>query len=91
MKQQKPNSGALFKNDRKTTDAHPDLSGSINIDGRDYWLSGWTKRNDDNSFKLLSLSVKPKDQQAPQKAREEAFGRKPAHEDFTFTDDDLPF
>ena len=55
------NSGALFKNDRKEKDTHPDLSGTINIEGKEYWLSGWTKRNDDRSFKVLSLSVKPKE------------------------------
>lgn len=67
------NTGVLFKNDRKTEDKHPDLSGTININGTDYWLSGWTKRHDDRSFKLLSLSVKPKDEQAPSRARREAF------------------
>jgi hypothetical protein len=79
------NRGALFKNDRKESDNHPDLSGKINVDGKDYWLSGWTKRNDDNSFKVLSLSIKPKEQQ----------GGKPApasrsrNEDYA--DDDIPF
>lgn len=76
------NRGALFKNDRKESDSHPDLSGQINVDGKDYWLSGWTKRNDDNSFKVLSLSVKPKEAQKgrAEKAREEAFD-----------DSDIPF
>lgn len=64
------NRGALFKNDRKESDSHPDLSGKINVDGKEYWLSGWTKRNEDGSFKVLSLSVKAKeergsDRQAP--------------------------
>lgn len=75
------NRGALFKNDRKETDNHPDLSGQINVDGKDYWLSGWTKRNEDNSFKVLSLSVKPKEGRA-QQARQESRVDDPGDFDF---------
>jgi len=39
--QQKDNSGALFKNDKKQSDSHPDYKGSAMIDGSDYWVSGW--------------------------------------------------
>ena len=39
--QQKDNSGALFKNDRKEVETHPDYKGSILIGGTDYWLSAW--------------------------------------------------
>jgi len=68
------NRGALFVNDRKESDNHPDLSGKINVDGKDYWLSGWTKRNEDGSFKVLSLSVKPKEQQQARGQRQEPAG-----------------
>ena len=30
------NKGILGRNDRKTLDTHPDFSGSINIEGREY-------------------------------------------------------
>jgi hypothetical protein len=59
------NTGALFENDRKTTDKHPDLNGSININGVEHWLSGWWKEGSKGQF--LSLSIgKPKDQQGTQ-------------------------
>lgn len=55
------NRGALFINDKKESDNHPDLSGKIDINGVEYWLSGWTKKTETGKFKVLSLSVKPKE------------------------------
>lgn len=63
------NSGALFKNDKKTAD-NPnwaDYTGKINVAGVDYWLSAWIK--DGKSGKFMSLSIKP--QQAPAAAKPE--------------------
>lgn len=58
------NRGALFKNDRKEKDTHSDYQGSINIEGKEYWLNAWLK--DGKSGKFMSLSVKPKEaKQAP--------------------------
>lgn len=56
------NSGALFTNENKNKDSHPDYKGSININGVDYWLSAWIKTpRDRNKEDFLSLSVTPKD------------------------------
>lgn len=54
--------GALFRNDRKEQPNHPDYRGSLNVDGVDYWISAWLKESAKGKF--MSLSVKPKDQQA---------------------------
>ena len=57
------NRGVLFKNDRKETDKHPDLSGTININGVDHWLNAWSKVSQ-NGKKFISLSIgKPKEVQ----------------------------
>ena len=48
---------ALFKHDKKGNDNAPDLSGKINISGRELRLAAWIKRNEDGSFKLYSGKV----------------------------------
>jgi hypothetical protein len=53
------NKGFIAKNDKKEKDTHPDIKGSINVDGTDYWVSGWLKEKDGRKF--YSLSVSPKD------------------------------
>lgn len=53
------NRGALFRNNRKTTDKHPDYTGQINVNGVDFWISAWSKQSAKGP--LLSLSVTPKD------------------------------
>lgn len=48
------NKGSLFSNKDKKTDNHPDYKGSINVDGKLYWISCWntTSRNGMNYMKL---------------------------------------
>jgi hypothetical protein len=77
------NKGVLFVNDRKENDKHPDRKGSINIDGKDYWLSAWNKQTSKGD--TISLSVQPKDaaKPAPQKQHVDESSSDP--------DDDLPF
>jgi len=61
------NSGALFINDRKTTERHPDWNGKLNINGTDYWLSGWKKQGQKGPFLSLSLGA-PCEKQAEKEA-----------------------
>lgn len=75
------NRGALFTNDRKTSDKHPDLKGSINVEGKEYWVSGWFKTGKSGGF--TSLSVTPKE------ARTDASERPTAT--LTSLDDAVPF
>lgn len=58
------NRGAIFRNNRKTTDKHPDMTGKINVDGKDYWLSGWTAHKRNDGEKYLQLSVTPVEEKA---------------------------
>ncbi len=63
------NRGTLGKNTRKTEDTHPDLSGSLNVDGHDYWLNGFKKTNKSDGSTFYSLTVKRKDGSAPPERR----------------------
>lgn len=36
------NSGAIFKNNKKTTESQPNAKGEALIDGVEYWISAWT-------------------------------------------------
>jgi len=57
----KEGSGKLFKNDKKEKKEDRDYQGSIMINGKEYWFSGWI--NDGKTGKYLSVSVgKPKEQ-----------------------------
>jgi hypothetical protein len=76
------NRGTLGKNNKKEKDTHPEYSGSINVDGVDYWLSGWIKEGKDGKF--FSLSVRPK-QDTPRQSSEPTRKAKPEF------DDDMPF
>lgn len=58
------NRGALFSNrDKKTSENFPDYGGSLNVEGREYFISAWLK--DGPKGKFMSLSVKPKEAAAP--------------------------
>ena len=56
------NRGALFRNDDKdpNDDKDRDYSGSLDIEGTEYWLSGWVRTSKKSGRKYLSLSIKPK-------------------------------
>ena len=69
------NRGALFRNDAKdpTDDRDRDYNGTLDVEGTEYWISGWV-RTSKNGRKFLSLSVKPKQEPpATNKSRADDF------------------
>lgn len=81
----KPNTGSLFKNDKKTEDTHANARGSALIDGVEYWIDAWT--NEGSKGKYQSLKFKRKD--APRAPLPEAATRSPRS--FDDMPDDCPF
>jgi hypothetical protein len=55
--QHKPNTGSLFKNDKKTDPKHPDSRGTALIDGKLYRISGWTKDGKGSKFSSLVFQL----------------------------------
>lgn len=79
------NRGALFKNTKKEDERHADYNGSVNVDGKEYWLNAWINESKDGK-KYMSLSVKPKE--AVTQAARQAVNETPA---VTVDDDSIPF
>ena len=53
----KVNSGAIFKNDKKTADNQPDYRGKINVDGKEWEISLWV-REGQQAGKFFSAAIK---------------------------------
>lgn len=81
------NKGVLFKNDRKDSPNHPDYKGTVNVEGTEYWVSGWIKIAGNSSrnpgSKFLSVALTPKDE----RAIHQRASASPNLDD----DDDIPF
>ena len=79
------NTGVLFINDRKEKETHPTRKGSLNVEGKEYWLSGWDKET--SKGETISLSLQAKDA-PPQTAKRAESAKAEVAADF---DDDIGF
>jgi hypothetical protein len=88
------NRGAVWRNEKKATDRHPDFTGKATIDGVDYYVSAWKRGPDDNpKAPALRFSVTPVAEVAKQgmdQARQAAQPRTQPIPD-AFDEDDIPF
>ena len=88
--EQRDNSGALFKNDRKQTDKHPDYRGDITIGGRKFFLSAWLKKTSKGST-FMSLAVKPVEDQRQDTMVDAVKSAFPDVQHEPVEQDDIPF
>lgn len=55
------NTGLISKNKKKVEGSkQPDYLGILNVEGKEYAVSGWIRSAKSDGHKFLSLSVKPK-------------------------------
>ncbi len=58
------NRGSIWKNDKQETERHPDFTGSLDVEGVEYWVSAWKRKPDANpKAPALSFSIRAKEQQ----------------------------
>ena len=86
------NTGIISKNTKKEKDTHPDITGSINVEGKEFWLNGWLKQRNDGTGSFYSLSVKPKEQQQAPPVQQKQNPHKPSSQrSDDFDSDSIPF
>ena len=54
------NSGALFRNDKRETEKHPDYTGNITIEGKEFYLSAWVNESARTGQKYFAIKATPK-------------------------------
>jgi uncharacterized protein (DUF736 family) len=71
------NRGALFKNQDKESEKHPDYKGTLNVDGKEFQIAAWIKESQKGQ-KYMSLSVSEPFKKGDKPAKQSA---KPQDED----------
>lgn len=78
--------GSIWKNDKKEKDTHPDFRGSAEVNGVEYWVSAWRRKEGANpNSPALSFSFQAKEEQRPTQQPQQA----PATD--KLAEDDIPF
>ena len=65
--EKKENTGSAFKNTRKAAETHADYTGDCLIDGQEYWINTWVKK-DKNGNPWFSHSFRKKQPRAENQA-----------------------
>ena len=99
------NRAILFPNQRKQSDKHPDLTGTLNIDGKEHFFDAWIRWDGDQiknvSCKIGNAKTGSKgggnggQRSAPRQRQElgsDTRRQEPRHDSFQSNDfDDIPF
>jgi hypothetical protein len=49
----------VFKNDKQGNDQRPDMTGKVNVEGKEFYVSLWTRTPNNGGDKFLSGQIKP--------------------------------
>ena len=59
------NRGSIWKNEDRKSETHPQFKGSAEVNGVEYWVSGWLRKADANpKAPAMSFSFTAKEQQS---------------------------
>jgi hypothetical protein len=87
------NSGMLARNKNRSTDKHPEYTGSLNVEGVDYWVSAWVNTGRQGSKlegeKFFSFKINRKEPAARAPAAATPNRPKPGAD--AWNEDDIPF
>jgi uncharacterized protein (DUF736 family) len=81
------NTGALFKNDKRESDSHPTHTGSLDVEGVEYWISAWVNESKAGK-KYFSIKLRAKDAAAKPKPKADYDDSAAPADAFT---DEIPF
>ena len=86
------NSGMIARNENRKTDKHPEFTGSLNVEGVDFWVSAWVNEGREGGKmegkKYFSLKISRKEQSVRGAPPISSGHPKP---DTGFIDEDIPF
>jgi len=84
------NRGAVWPNDRmREGKKDPEFTGTLNVEGVEYWLKGWKKRPDAKpGTPSLSISINRKDENKAPNPQKDSIAPDGPEDPF---DDDIPF
>ena len=82
---------SIWENDEKMLDTHADYTGTLNVNGVDYWVNLWKRKpNASARAPVLSGSVKPKEQRKKAAAQNTSHGYS-GRPGITFDETEPPF
>ncbi len=98
MQYDNSNRGSVWKNEDRKSDSHPQFKGSAEVNGVEYWVSGWLRKPDANpKAPAMNFSFSVKENQAHSQAPQQSSQVQQAKAavmaggfDASF-DDDIPF
>ena len=85
--------GVLFTEENKKSDRSPDMTGSIEIEGKPYRIVAWSRVGSRSGKEFLSIKVSPqrdKSQTVPNHTNQDSVQGTPKPAD-RFSNDDVPF
>ena len=86
MSYEENNRGAIWKNESKTEDKHPDFRGHSMVEGVEYWVSAWKRTSENPKAPALSFKFESK-AEAMEKGKQKVMQVLSETE----KDDDIPF